>query len=111
MPLSTSESTASSSSGELAYTPRFCSIQSQLVRSELFSYCPMRIHLNPASNMRVHHQRFQGKYGSRGRSELRPKPSSICEVRLGGTFSGSFLVWAGDGTGRNRIHAQNKDRM
>src|SRR5256885_11804243 len=61
IPLSCRESTKSSSSGELAKTPRFCSIQSQLVRSELFSYCPIRAHLNPASNIRVHHQRFQGR--------------------------------------------------
>src|SRR5690348_539856 len=49
----------------------------------------MRIHLNPASNMRVHHQRFQGRKGSRGRSELMPNPSWIWEERFGGTWSGT----------------------
>src|SRR5579884_9078 len=78
----------------MAYTPRFRSTQSQLVGSELFSYWPMRIQLTPASNIRVHHQRFQGKYGSRGRSELMPKPSRICDDRLGGTRSGMVCAAA-----------------
>ena len=69
--------------------PRFCSTQSQLVQSELFSYCPIRIHLKPASNMRVHQRRFHGKYGSRGKSELIPNPSWIWEERLGGTCEGT----------------------
>ena len=68
--------------------PRFCSTQSQLVGSELFSYCPMRIQLTPASNMRVHHQRSHGRYGSRGRLELMPNPLSIWDDRFGGTREG-----------------------
>src|ERR1700733_14203008 len=49
----------------------------------------MRIQLTPASNMRVHHQRSQGRNGSRGRSELMPNPFSICDDRFGGTRSGT----------------------
>src|SRR5580658_8839230 len=79
-------------------TPRFCSTQSQLVGSELFSYWPMRIQLTPASNIRVHHQRSQGRNGSRGRSELMPNPFSICDERLGGIRSG---IWALKGIARN----------
>ncbi|PYT36196.1 MAG: hypothetical protein DMG58_00245 [Acidobacteria bacterium] len=44
--------------------------------------------------MRVHHHRSHGKYGSRGRSELMPKPLSIWEERLGGTRSGNQRLWA-----------------
>src|SRR6266481_275707 len=88
-PFSTKESTASSSSCALEYTPRLCSIQSQLVRSELFSYCPILIHLNPASNIRVHQRWFHGRYGSRGRSEFMPNPSWIWDERLGGTWLGA----------------------
>src|SRR5579859_4703818 len=51
----------------------------------------MRMKLMPASKMRVHHQRFHGMYGSRGRSELMPKPSWIWLDLRGTKWFGNFL--------------------
>src|SRR5690349_5247073 len=72
----------------------------------------MRIHLKPASNIRVHQRRFHGKYGSRGRSELIPKPSRICEDRLGGTCEGRpcLSLFAEIVQGRARIATAVKGR-
>src|SRR5262249_20095755 len=83
-------------------------------RSELFSYWPMRIHLKPASNMRVHHQRFHGRYGSRGRAEVIPNPSRIWEDRFAGAWSGTRRAsWALEGALRvtdRQINAKQSEK-
>src|SRR5215831_5527808 len=72
----------------------------------------MRTHLKPASNIRVHQRRLQGKYGSRGKSVLIPNPSWICEERLGGTWvgRGCFSSLADSALGKVRIASAAKVR-
>ncbi len=54
--------------------------------------------------MRVHHQRFHGKYGSRGRSELIPNPFWICDDLFGGTRFGIDS----SGVCANELHVASK---